>query len=116
MIDIDFLVLEYDTGEPVALVEYKNEHARLQHTGHPSYQALIKLGDKAGIPVFGVRYADDFSWWKVTSLNWTARKHIPKPKIMDEYDYVSFLYGLRGRTVPLEVRQRLKRAALVDGQ
>ena len=27
-VDIDFLMLEYDTGRASALVEYKNEHAK----------------------------------------------------------------------------------------
>ena len=43
MVDIDWLVVEYDQAVPVALVEYKNEHARPVDPTHPSYRALALL-------------------------------------------------------------------------
>jgi len=54
-------MLEYDRGKAVAIVEYKHEKAAKQYVSHPSYQAIIDLGNKAGIPVFACRYAGDFS-------------------------------------------------------
>ena len=96
-IDIDFLMLEYDLGEPIALVEYKNEHAKPQVASHPSYRALISLGNRASLPVFCVRYADDFSWWKIVPLNDHAKEHCPARIKMTQQEYISFLYGLRGR-------------------
>lgn len=108
-VDIDFLLIEYDKGEPVALVEYKNEHARVQHTTHPSYQALIRLGDLAGLPVFACRYTDDLSTWSAISLNDKAQRWLPhlskppEPDVMSEREWVIFLYHLRGLEPPQDV-------------
>ncbi len=96
-VDIDFLMLEYDTGLPVALVEYKHERAKMQSPSHPSYKALSELGDRAGIPFFAVRYADDFSWWKVIPLNKVSLSITQDRVQYTEQEYVKFLMGLRGR-------------------
>jgi len=99
-VDLDFLFLEYDKGKAVAIVEYKNEHARTQHSTHPTYQAMIDLGNRAGIPVFASRYTDDFSCWKVTSLNGKAREFLPQARGMTEKEWVTFLYLIRGYELP----------------
>jgi len=101
-IDIDFLLLEFDEGKARALVEYKNEHAKTQRTGHPSYKALIDLGDRAGVPVFACRYSDDFVKWVVFPLNEKAKPLLPPEwgTEMTEREYVSFLYELRGKEAP----------------
>jgi len=99
-LDLDFLLLEYDRGKAVALVEYKNEQAATAHSTHPSYRALIDLGNRAGIPVFGVRYADDWSWWRVTPLNDMAKRWVPRQARMTEREWVTLLYRIRGYDVP----------------
>ena len=99
-VDLDFLFLEYDRGEPVALVEYKHELAAIQYPSHPTYQAMRRLGTRAGIPVFGVRYAGDFSWWRVSPLNELAKQWVVAQTEMTEAGYVSLLYLIRGRSVP----------------
>jgi len=99
-VDLDFLFLEYDRGRAVALVEYKHERAMLQHASHPTYQAMTDLGTRAGIPVFAVRYADDFSWWRVVALNAKARDYLPQRREMTEQEWVTFLYELRGYKPP----------------
>ena len=99
-IDIDLLFLEYDKGQPVALVEYKHENAAPQKASHPSYQAIINLGNRAELPVFACRYADDFSWWKVVPLNKQAKTQLPSSETMNEKEWVSFLYRLRGYDPP----------------
>jgi len=103
MIDVDFLAIEYDAGEPSALVEYKNEHAQPQYATHPSYQAMIRLGDRASLPVLAVRYADDFSWFRVTPLNDTAKRFVPQRVEMTEREYVDLLYQMRGREMPVKL-------------
>ena len=55
-VDLDFLFLEYDRGKAVALVEYKHEQAAPQYASHPTYQAMIDLGNRASVPVFAARY------------------------------------------------------------
>lgn len=102
-VDLDFLFLEYDKGKAVAIVEYKNEHAAPQYASHPSYQAMIDLGNNAGIPVIACRYADDFKWWKATPLNGIAKKYIQQPIELDEKGWVKLLYKIRGYDVPQDV-------------
>lgn len=99
-VDLDFLFLEYDKGEPVAIIEYKHERASPQYASHPTYQAMIRLGTRAGVPVFASRYKDDFSVWNVVSLNELATKILPQRKAMTEREWVTFLYQLRGYTPP----------------
>lgn len=101
MVDIDFLVTEYDRGQPIAIIEYKNEYAKTQYSSHASYRSIKILCDRADIFFFAVRYASDFSWWKVISLNIKARKFLAADQqMLDEQQYVSFLYKLRGLEMP----------------
>lgn len=102
-VDLDFLFLEYDRGKASAIVEYKNEHAAPQYASHPTYQAMIDLGNRAGIPVIACRYSDDFRQWKVTPLNAEAKKHIPERAVLDEAGWVNLLYKIRGYEIPQSV-------------
>jgi hypothetical protein len=101
-VDIDFL-LEYDHGDPVALIEYKNESAAPQDPKHASFQAMIRLGVRAEVPVFAVRYKSDFSSWYVVPLNEFARSKLKERTTMTERQYVFFLYALRGYPSPTEL-------------
>ena len=96
-VDVDFLMLEYDRGKAVALVEYKHERAEKQFATHPSYQAMIDLGDRGQIPVFACRYSDDFSNWRVVSLNGLAKRWVAASADMTEREWVTLLYAIRGR-------------------
>jgi hypothetical protein len=107
-IDLDFLLLEYDRGRPTALIEYKAEHAAAQFPTHPSYLALCNLGDRAGIPVFAVRYAQDFSWWKIVPLNNQAKSMFPQRQRFTERQFVTFLYNVRGLIPPEEIFEGLE--------
>jgi hypothetical protein len=109
-VDLDFLLLEYDRGRPSALIEYKLEFSPAQVPTHPSYLALINLGDKAGVPVFAVRYAQDFSWWNVVPLSFGAKRMMPSRKKMDERQFVTFLYNIRGLQPPEEIFNELETA------
>lgn len=106
-VDLDFLFLEYDRGKAVAIVEYKHENARPAYPSHPTYQAMIDLGNRASIPVFGVRYAGDYSWFRVTPLNPRAREYLHERQELDEAGWVTFLYQLRGYQVPVSVIENL---------
>ena len=99
-VDLDWLFLEYDKGQPTAIVEYKNEHAPTQYASHPTYQAMINLGTRAGVPVFAARYTDDYLHYMVVPLNELAKAKLPERKNMTEREWVTFLYGLRGYTPP----------------
>ena len=106
-VDLDFLMLEYDKGKSVALIEYKNEFAPPQYASHPSYMAIIDLGNKSCLPVFACRYASDFSWFKVVPLNSIAKNFLKSTIKMNEFEWVSFLYQLRGYQLPPEVAELL---------
>lgn len=108
-LDIDFLLIEYQYGIPKALVEYKNENAKPQFAKHPSYQALVCLGDRAKIPVFACRYASDFSWWRAVPLNGYARQYLSERTEMDELSWVALLYKMRGeKQVPNDVVEKIQ--------
>ena len=97
MLDIDFIALEYNQAKAAALVEYKHERAQPALPSHPSYRALADLGSRAGIPVFGVRYADDYSWFHAVPLNpegcrWVASMGESFTKL----EWRRLLYQLRG--------------------
>lgn len=96
-VDIDFLLVEYDAGIPRALIEYKHELATIQRSGHSSYRALKWLCDGVKLPFFAVRWADDFSWFRVIPLNKHADKIITDTKEFTEEQYVEFLYSIRNR-------------------
>ena len=102
-VDLDFIFLEYDRGVPTAIIEYKHQLAKPQYPSHPTYQAIITLGNLANTPVFAVRYADDFSWWKVIPLNDCAKGILPDRKQMSEEEYVTFLYKIRGYDPPIQM-------------
>lgn len=106
-LDLDFVLLEYDYGKATAIVEYKNQHAAPQYPSHPSYRALIDLGNKADIPVFGCRYADDYSWYRVAPLNQAARKYVQQQTEMSETQWVETLYRIRGNDLPDSVRKQI---------
>lgn len=106
-VDLDFLFLEYDRGKAVALVEYKHERAQPQYASHPTYQAMIDLGNRAGVPVFACRYRDDFSQWIVTPLNEKAKCFLPSKADMIEAEWVKFLYKIRGYDAPRDILDNL---------
>lgn len=103
MLDIDFLALEYDKGKASAIVEYKNEHAEPQYASHPSYQAIIDLGNRAELPVIACRYSDDYMKYKAVALNEYAKKYLPNREEFDELGWVNLLYRIRGREITKEV-------------
>ena len=92
--DLDFIMVEYSYKKPCALVEYKNEHATEQSIKQANHATLKELGDLARLPVFCVRYASDFSWWKVIPMNGWATLHVGNKNerpILTEQEWLSFL-------------------------
>lgn len=109
-LDIDFLMVELDRCKPVGLIEYKSEFASEQYPTHPSYLSLIQLGDRANLPVFIVRYAQNFSWFKVVPLNSDAKRILPERVEVNERLFVTWLYNLRNLQPPKEIFQWLETA------
>lgn len=103
--DIDFLLVEYDRAEPIALIEYKHVEASLENTSDATYAAIRKLADRSGIPFFTVRWASDFALFQVVPENVLAKSKLAEVnkignQVLDESRYVAFLYWLRGRKKP----------------
>ena len=96
-VDLDFVLCEFDAGEPYAIVEYKCESAQPVRLSHPTMRALKSLGDRAHLPVFLTVYARDYGVWRVTGLNYLANQRVPKPRDFSESEYVAFLLAIRGR-------------------
>ena len=117
-VDLDFLLIEYDHAEPKALVEYKNEHAQPIHINKsPSIKAMANLANNAQLPAFLVRYADDFSWWKVKALNTYALPYMEQAEMyFNEVEYVTLLYRVRGRKIPQSIIDKIKTLSLSGGE
>ncbi len=111
--DIDFL--EYDAPtQLIALVEYKTtlhlKEARLPKSGEENYANLIAmstLANRAQLPLFLVFYNPDLKYWRIFSVNESANRKGPPEGVIIEYKYVDFLYWLRKRQLPEDIRQRL---------
>lgn len=112
--DIDFLLIEYSAGKAKALIEYKHEGARINfeedNVGmHPkSYSALCDLANRANLPFFIIRYAENFRFWQVIPYNSYAKVWLAKEEVMTEKEYVTFLYKLRGSEIPREIYGKLE--------
>lgn len=107
-VDIDFMLLEFSGRKAVALVEYKNEHAKKQYKSHPTFQALIDLGERAGLPVFACRYTTDLRHYNVIPLNRNATIVLPDRELLTETQYVTMLYDMREKEVPPDVLEKIR--------
>lgn len=96
-VDVDFLLIEYDSGKVCALVEYKSESAPSQKASHPSYRAMKDLANRADIPFLVCRYSDQFTRFHVIPMNNYARAYVPDRVLMSESQWVELLYRIRGR-------------------
>ena len=76
----------------------EEEYAQLRED--PTYQGMIDLGNKAGVPVIACRYSDDLSTWKVVPLNEEAKKHLPEQQMLTEQEWGELVHGIRGDDKP----------------
>lgn len=106
--DIDWLVIEYDSAAPVALIDYQRAiSSRPKERRDPSIEAFARLGEAAAVPAFVVRYR--YRPWEfcVSPLEDQASGLLPDRRRLREIDYVRWIYRLRGREVPAEVVLRI---------
>lgn len=112
-VDLDFLVVEYNIGKPVALIEYKHHFARVPDTRHPTYRALADLADNYGgnggaLPFLLVFYWPEVWAFQVQPMNKVARDCFHAPVLhLTEREYVQRLYQLRGRTLSAHLKDKL---------
>lgn len=101
-IDLDFLVVEYNIGKPVGLIEYKHFKAQPPNILHPSYRALTALADghsDGPLPFLIVFYWPDTWAFRVTPVNDCAKRNFKSEEILSELDFVKRLYELRSLTL-----------------
>lgn len=121
-VDLDFVLLEYDRGEPCAVIDYKHERARPFSSVHPTMRAISKLATNSNIPFFIVKYTSERSF-NVLPINDFAQKSCEKHLndalgsrgYVSEFEFVAFLYAIRGRghKVPDEVAFKLVHSSAI---
>ena len=96
-IDIDFLMIEYNQGEPVAIIDYKRFTGSIKNVHPKSIFAISQLADNSSIPFFVVYYWEDIWAFSIIPINEIAKNCLKgrEKKILTEQEYVSFLYELR---------------------
>jgi hypothetical protein len=107
-VDIDWLVVEYTFGRPVALVEYKRYTAQIPDLRHANYQALITLANNSGIPFFWAFYWPDCAAFKVYPVNDQAFQWFRDGELMTEREYVGRIYAMRQQALSAFVQSRLR--------
>jgi len=112
-IDIDFLMIEFHVGKPIAIVDYKRYTGSIKNLNQKSINAISTLANNSNIPFFVVFYWDDIWAFQITAINNIAKNilqqhKIDKNKILTEQQYVSFLYKLRNIKLTKEEEKLIK--------
>lgn len=114
--DVD--VIEYNYGQPIALVEDKHSNAKPEEgtwQNTATQNAKRSLANASGIPFFSRRYWQP-SWMQlVIPLNEEADKLLHTDgELLTEWEYVVFLYELRGNNFPPEGDDQFKASKISD--
>lgn len=107
-VDLDWLMVEYNLGEPVALVEYKHYLASAPSLMHPTYRALAALAQKAAVPFLIAYYWPDLWAFRVAPVTPLAVDLFPVSDL-SEVEYVAKLYEARRLAIDAHVLRRLHR-------
>ena len=105
-VDLDFVLVEYDTSKPAALIEYKQGDPRPLDFEHPSYRALRHLADASRIP-FCIAFYSPLWSFTVYPCNDYALEWFTAGERLSELEYVRRLYAMRGRELPAEIEVRM---------
>lgn len=100
-VNIDFLMVEYDRGQPKAVVEYKHQNAKNIHYDHPTFRAVRELCSPRvdELPFFLTVYTHDFSQFRVRPMNVAAWQQLSSPvtKNLSEGEYIQLLTKVRNK-------------------
>ena len=107
-VDLDFLMVEYNIGKPVGLIEYKHFNARMPSFTHPTYRALAALADVAALPFLCTFYWPDIWAFRVFPVNVIAKQHYEEREDMTERQFVQRLYRLRRLVLAKEITHILQ--------
>lgn len=111
-VDLDFLMVEYDGGYPIALVEYKHHEAGIPLVNHPTYRAISQLYDDQGkqLPLWVARYWPNIWAFRVLAVNSRAKDLTAQPDSwndMTERMFVEALHAVRRREIQHRVYPHL---------
>lgn len=107
-VDLDFLMVEYNLGKPVGLIEYKHDGAQMPNLKHPTYRALTELANLAGLPFFIAFYHNEDWWFRIVPVNDLAKEVYVEQQAMSELEFVTSLYQMRRLVIEREVIAKLK--------
>lgn len=107
-VDVDFLLIEYDRGAPVAVIDYKHHKKKrsdIRLRGDSNHQALGSLHNSNGaqIPFYICRYWPGTWAVEAIAVNEAAIRRAPALRDwfeMTESQWVTGLYRLRNRIIP----------------
>lgn len=109
-VDLDFLMVEYNLGLPVGLIEYKHFQARQPDIKHPTYRALISLADLSKLPFMVAFYWPGIWAFRVHPHNDEAKKYFRQPyEDFSEEQFVTRLYRMRYLAVGADIAGKLNR-------
>lgn len=106
-VDLDFLMVEYNLGKPVGVVEYKHSGAQQPNLLHPTYRAITELANLASLPFFIAFYHNEHWWFRITPVNKRAADVFTNNSNLTEREFVTVLYKMRSLVVENEVLVRL---------
>jgi len=117
-VDLDFLMVEYNHGKPVGLVEFKHYLAQFPNLLHATYRAIVDLADnyrptdgrEPGLPCLIAFYWPDMWAFRIHPLNDLARGWFAEGELITEREFVSRLYRIRHFAVEPSVLDRLSTA------
>lgn len=115
-VDLDFLMVEFNLGEPAALVEYKHWRARMPDLQHATYRALRSLADREPTIPFLIAFYWPGVWafrvHPVNDLAWSL--YGAEFADMTERDFVESLYQARAWAVQEHVLRRLNTITVAE--
>lgn len=109
-VDLDFLMVEYNLGEPAAIVEYKHHRAAMPDFRHPTYRAIQNLADRQPPLPFMVAFYWPGAWaFEIHPLNDQAMSlYGPESCELTEREFVTSLYRARSWVVEESVLRACK--------
>lgn len=110
-VDLDFVMVEYNFGAPVAIVDYKHHLSAIPVSeSHPTMKALGSLYGIDGnqLPLLVAYYWPETWAFKVLAYNQRARELVGSDAIeLSERGWVTILYALRQQYLSKAVYSRL---------
>lgn len=106
-VDLDFLMVEYNTGKPAGLVEYKHYQAQKPNMQHPTYRALEYLANGRDLPFLVAFYWPVIWAFRIIPVNQVAKLHFKENEELSEREFVERLYKIRSLVVEEYVLRNL---------